>query len=196
LEATAVIRAAEEEQGSARLPIVAMTAHALTGDRERCLEAGMDDYLPKPLNRQQLYEVVAHWTGTSAPLTPAAVDVASLSTPQAPKKKPVFDRVAALDRMADDEELLQEVIELFLEDMPKQVSLLQQHLDAGNVEEMGRTAHGVKGAAANIGAERVREAALLIEEAGKVGDLSLGVDLVAALRVDLEELAAQLRDGP
>ncbi len=189
LEATAAIRIAEAEQDAKRIPIVAMTAHALKGDRQTCLDAGMDDYLPKPLNRQRLYEVVAHWTGTSAPLTPASVDVPTVTGEQTPAQKPIFDRAAALDRMADDEELLLEVIEAFMEDAPRQMAMLRRNLEASDAQEMGRTAHGMKGAAANLGAERVREAALHIEDAGKAEDLSNADTLVGVLAAELETLA-------
>jgi CheY-like chemotaxis protein len=154
-EATAAIRARERSSG-AHLPIIAMTAHALKGDRERCLAAGMDGYVAKPLDPRELFLVLE---GLGPPERGPTVE-ASAAAPA------VFDRSAALER-AGDEELLAKLVELFLDECPTRSAEIRQGIalrDGGAVE---RAAHNLKGATAIFGAEAARRAAERLEMIGR-----------------------------
>jgi signal transduction histidine kinase/CheY-like chemotaxis protein len=146
-EATAVIRQRELAAGG-YTRIVAMTAHAMTGDRSRCIAAGMDGYLSKPINQALLYEVVEEGS-IGADARPVA-----------------FDRIELIDRLGGDVELLGEVIELFLEDCPKRLIDIKAAVDERDAEAIRTTAHALKGAAGTIAASAVFEAAQALERIG------------------------------
>ena len=111
-----------------------MTAHAMKGDRERCLEAGMDDYISKPIAPQALAEALEKWLGQSAGTTVLAARRARAETTGTGRRgPPVFDRQALMARLMGDEDLVKEIIAGFLEDMPKQMDTLREHIDRGDV---------------------------------------------------------------
>jgi CheY-like chemotaxis protein/HPt (histidine-containing phosphotransfer) domain-containing protein len=173
IEATHQIRSPEFALASGRrIPIIAMTAHAMQGDRDRCLEAGMDDYVSKPVVPQALAEALEKWlpaegkdgerengNGRHTPTSPI---------PQ--PSPPVFDRAAMLERLMGDEDLANTILEGFLEDIPRQIQTLRESLDAGDIQTAERQAHTIKGAAANVGGEALRALALEMEMAAKAGD--------------------------
>jgi len=175
LEATRQIRGPESAVPNHRIPIIAMTAHAMQGDRERCIEAGMDDYVSKPVSPQALAEVLARWL---------------------PKKNDesepvVFDRAGMLERLMKDENLAREVTESFLDDTPRQIEALQRYLDARDAPGAERQAHTIKGTSANVGGEALRALAVEMEKAGKAGDLGS----VRARLDDLEREFARLKEA-
>jgi signal transduction histidine kinase/CheY-like chemotaxis protein/HPt (histidine-containing phosphotransfer) domain-containing protein len=152
LEATAAIRQGEQRTGG-HLRIVAMTAHVMTGDRERCLAAGMDGYLSKPIDRQMLFAVVEQGeSGTAAPARAPAV--ASL------------DRAAMMHRLGGDVELFADVTSLFLEDCPVRVAAIKAAIDARDAVGLRAAAHALKGVAANLSAAGLFEAAQILERLG------------------------------
>jgi signal transduction histidine kinase/CheY-like chemotaxis protein len=153
-EATAAIRARESRTGG-HLRIVAMTAHAMIGDRERCLAAGMDDYLSKPINRERLFAIVE---GAS----PGG---------EGPPGNPSLDRESLLNRLGGDEELLQDVLRIFLEDAPAQISALEQAILARDAERIRVAAHALKGAAGNLSAPALFDATRAMEQFGASGDV-------------------------
>jgi CheY-like chemotaxis protein len=129
---TARIR--ERERAGERMPVIAMTAHAMKGDRERCLEAGMDDYLSKPLRPEALDEVLARWLGF-APATEALIDAARMRT------------------FRDDyPDIVDQLLELFLSSTPPLLDELREAVGASDDDAMRRTAHKLKGSCQNIGA--------------------------------------------
>ncbi len=144
-EATRRIRAVDSTMLNPRVTVVAMTANAMAGDREACLEAGMDDYLAKPLRREQLLTIL---TGlprpTAAPAAPAVGAAASGG--------PLFDAGDLLRRMGGSRELAGTVISLFVEDMPNQLQALQRAAASTDGAVAHSVAHAVKGAAASVGA--------------------------------------------
>jgi signal transduction histidine kinase/CheY-like chemotaxis protein/HPt (histidine-containing phosphotransfer) domain-containing protein len=152
-EATGAIRALEQGNGS-RLPIIAMTAHAMKGDRERCLAAGMDEYLTKPLDPRQLCALVEEM---AAGRPSAAYDPANVPTVP----------VQVLARVGGDRQLLAEISRLFVDDAPGHLQRIRHALDARDGESLRRAAHGLKGAAANFDAEGVVNAARTLEEIGR-----------------------------
>jgi len=152
-EATAAIRSLEHGNGS-RLPIIAMTAHAMKGDRERCLAAGMDEYLTKPLDPRQLCSVVEEMAAGRAPATFDAADV-----PTVPMQ--------VLARVGGDRQLLAEISRLFVDDAPRHLEKIRHALDVRDGESLRRAAHGLKGAAANFDADGVVNAARTLEEIGR-----------------------------
>ena len=156
LEATAAIRAREREAGG-HIRIVAMTAHAMTGDRDRCFAAGMDGYLSKPVNQKMLYAVVEQES--------AGIPRPS-ATPPAASSVPTIDRRSALERLGGDEELLADVIRIFLEDCPQQLAAVRAAVEARNAQEIRATAHALKGAASNLSAIGLFEAAQVMERLG------------------------------
>jgi two-component system sensor histidine kinase/response regulator len=147
-EATQAIRARERETGG-HLRIVAMTAHVMTGDRERCLAAGMDGYLSKPIDRERLFALVE---GTNL-----AGETAAL---------PPVDRSELLERLGGDEQLLTDVVGLFLEDCPVQLAALRRAVEARDPDSIRAAAHALKGAAGNLSATGLCEAARAMEQIG------------------------------
>jgi signal transduction histidine kinase/CheY-like chemotaxis protein len=157
LETTAVIRERERETGG-HTRIVAMTAHAMHGDRERCIAAGMDDYLSKPVDRSVLYAVVEQSGGHAA----AAATAAS----------PAFDHEAFLNRVGGDEDLRDDVIRLFLDDCPRCLQAIKDAVDRRDPELIRTTAHALKGAAGNLAANGLFEAATAMEQVGAESRMS------------------------
>ena len=157
LEATARIRERERRAGG-HTHIVALTAHAMAGDRERCLAAGMDGYLTKPVDPQALFEAVER-SATGA--TPARTE----------PFEAVIDRTDLLRRLCGDQELLATVIALFLDDCPARLAAIKRAVEARDREGIRTAAHALKSAAATLSARGVAEAAHALEQMGASGDL-------------------------
>ena len=141
--ATGRIRA--QEAGGERLPVIAMTAHAMKGDRERCLEAGMDDYLSKPLRPEALDEVLERWLG----LEPAA---AAGPPPAEAAADALVDAARMRTFRQDYADIVDQLVELFLSSTPLLLDELRVAADAGDRDELRRAAHKLKGSCQNIGA--------------------------------------------
>jgi two-component system, sensor histidine kinase and response regulator len=179
LEATRAIRAQEERTGS-HVPIVAMTAHAMKGDRERCLEAGMDDYLSKPVQKAELLRVIQSAT--------AGAHSAADPAPLVGRGEPVFDIEVALDRVDGEEEFLAEVVQLFLADAPCRMDEIRQAISQKNCKRLASAAHSLKGATGCLGGRRASSAALQLEEIAIKGDLSDAAEAFARLQQELGQL--------
>ena len=180
-EATGAIRALGGH--AARVPIVAMTAHAMKGDRERCLAAGMNEYLTKPLDPRQLCTVVERIAQGQE-----AAGAAPAAAPPAPDVS-----VQVLARVGGDRQLLAEISRLFVDDAPRHLDRIRHALDARDGEALRRAAHGLKGAAANFDAEGVVDAARTLEEIGRTSDFD-GADAAwRSLAVETDQLISVLR---
>lgn len=165
LETTAAIRANPRWTD---LPIIAMTAHAMKGDRERFLSAGMDDYVSKPIRSNELLKIVGQQLDRALP---------SAKPPRpepepTPKEPAVLDRVAFMERMQADEAVFQEFLPLFLTELGAQLGQMAAAIEEQNAHGLEHAAHTLKGAAAGMCAERVRDAAFELEKIGRSGDLS------------------------
>jgi CheY-like chemotaxis protein/HPt (histidine-containing phosphotransfer) domain-containing protein len=182
-EATQAIRTREQVEGG-HIPIVAMTAYAMPGDRERCLALGMDGYVAKPFHALALFEAI-HQAYTSVNRTPPKI--ASSAQPDL-----VFDREEALARVEEDERLLQELIEIFLTDAPRYLTALQHTLATGDTATLARMAHTIKGAVANIGAHRASSSALQLEQYVQSGDTVQIAEACTKLEVELGRLISVL----
>jgi two-component system sensor histidine kinase/response regulator len=153
-EATEKIRAREAEAGG-HTPIVAMTAHALRGDRERCLAAGMDAYIAKPLNPRELFEVLDGLCSAGGSCEAASAEP--------PAQRAPVDLAAVLKRMDGDVELLKTLAALFLSESPQRMSEIRQAISERDGSKLMRSAHTFKGSVANFGATEAVEAAQRLE---------------------------------
>ena len=176
LAATAAIRAQEQTQGT-HIPIIAMTAHAMRGDRERCLAAGMDGYVTKPLKAADL-------TAAIAQLRPA------VSSPAARVVTPPVDILVALQSVEGDQDLLVDLFEAFQQDYPKQLTELQDAIGAGDAERMAQVAHSLKGAVGYFGAQTVHTLAYRLETMGYQAELEGASSILQQLERELERLSA------
>jgi CheY-like chemotaxis protein/HPt (histidine-containing phosphotransfer) domain-containing protein len=184
LEVAERIRAGERESGRAPLPLVALTAHALGTDRERCFAAGMTGYLTKPIDSDLLFETLERRNALGA--APAAGD------------QP-FDAVLALERAGGDPAFLRELCQLVLNDLETAPPELRAAVQAGDAPAAESIAHQLKGSFASFAAEPSRAAAARLEEAAHEGDLEAMVEQLARLELELarlsEALGAQLTSG-
>jgi len=170
------------------VPIVAMTAHAMQGDRDKCIEAGMDDYIPKPVNPQTLIEVIERW------LTKGEVaQEKEVGVPKTSAKAEVFDRAGLLERTMGDQDFAQEIVEAFFEDAPRRIADLKESLNNGDGAMVQQHAHTIKGASSNVGGLALQATAARIEAAGKIGNLGEVASLVPQLDEGLELLKAVAR---
>ncbi len=182
-EATRAIR--EKEAGTGRhVPIIAMTAHAMKGDRERCLEAGMDDYISKPIDSARLLALV----GSAGAERPAAPE-----EPPVPASQSACDIAAFIARVGGDVGLAREMALLFIPDAVRLLEGIRQAIDAGDAERLRQEAHALKGAAGNFDATRTVAGALALERMGKAGDLSEARGVSAALHQETTRLIDALR---
>jgi CheY-like chemotaxis protein len=183
-ETTEKIRAAEKGTGR-HLPIIALTAHAMKGDRERCLAAGMDGYVSKPIRAPELFGAMEQVLR----VYPAArASNGAEATAQEEDMADDFDRTAALERCGDDAALLRELIEMFLTESKAWMADLGKAVESGDGAGIRRLAHTIKGAAGTIGALAVQDAALELETLGRDGDLSTAKPAWARMQGAIERL--------
>ena len=193
-KATRRIRNSKSTIPNRQIPIIAMTAHAMQGDREKCLEAGMNDYVTKPIDPQVLAKALDKWLPKKTAATTDKAPVTTEGTASVSSQEPgavVFDKTGMMARLMDDEDLAQTVATGFLEDIPRQIVALRRYLEAGNAAGVERQAHTIKGAAANVSGEILRAVAFEIEKAGKIGDL----DTVEARMTDIETQFERLKEA-
>ncbi|MGH9356750.1 MAG: response regulator, partial [Terriglobia bacterium] len=184
LEATAAIRNREKTTGE-HLPIVAITARAMVGDRERCIAAGMDGYVSKPIQSAQLFETVGRLTSSAA--KEAAQSAESAFAVQSDHLK-IVDKEWALEQIDGDEELLAEMSAIFLKGYREQLCSLRTAVDRGNTQAIAAQAHAIKGSVGSFGARAASQAALQIEEIAKRGDLTHASEALRTLDAALRQL--------
>ena len=164
LEATRIIRDPQSKVRNHNIPIIAVTASALTGDRELFLKAGMNDYISKPIDSQNFLATIAkHTTDSDAPENETADSIEQ-------DEADIFNQDELLNRTGGDEELLEELLNLFLKNFPDQLQALKQALQHNDIEQVAHQAHTIKGSSANMGAYALKNAALSMETAGKDND--------------------------
>ena len=191
LEATRLFRASQGTASPSSIPIIAMTAHALQSDRLGCLQAGMNDYISKPVEPRLLLELLERWLPGGAPVQPPAAR--PRPTPPAAPAPTVFDREALLQRLLGDEDLARIVIAGFLDDIQLQLISLKSDLQAGLPAEIERRAHTIKGATATIGGEALRGVAYEMEKLARSGDIPAAAQLLAQLEAQIQLLASALQ---
>jgi signal transduction histidine kinase/DNA-binding response OmpR family regulator/HPt (histidine-containing phosphotransfer) domain-containing protein len=195
-EATRAIRDPHSAVGNHDIPVIAMTAEAMQGARDKCLAVGMNDYVSKPIVPQALADTLDRWSpvitaGAAAqpPGAPAPSAAVPVEEEVQAAQLPVFDKAGLMARVLDDEELVQTLSQCFLDDIPRRIHTLKALVDADDAEGARREAHTIKGASANMGAERLRAVAGEMEGAAEARD----VGAVKARMVELESQFDRLK---
>jgi len=169
LTATRNIRSTQSQVRNHDIPIIAMTAHALKGHKEKCFDAGMNDFLTKPLSIDSLVRAIDK-TGIqpsyhTEPEKEVEKQVAQKNDTQQKQSDPnIFDRNSLMDRVGGNEAILENIVQLFLKETPKQIGDLEARLASNNMEEATNVAHSIKGSAGNFGATQMREVAYSLEK--------------------------------
>ncbi|APZ94695.1 PAS domain-containing protein [Fuerstiella marisgermanici] len=208
LEATAAIREYQQQSGR-RTPIVAMTAHAMKGDKKRCLDAGMDQYLSKPIRGRQIAEMFARMklapssTAAEIAMDSPPEDVPQKTEPndnppvdhqpQAPAESQI-DWQAAMESVDGDRELLAAVIEAFTDEIPKLIAQGKTAIEGGDAKTLHRVGHTIKGALLSLGATRAANLAQQLEQLGADGNLPRAAGLMPEVTEVLQAVVAELSE--
>lgn len=187
LEATAAIRRREAESGGRRVPILAMTAHALEGDRERCLASGMDDYVSKPIDARQLHDALSRWSANG----PAPVQMVRAASADGGGSV-VLDRERLRLSCGDDPAFEREIVTEALVTIPRMLRHIAEALDSRNGAEAAAGAHSLKGTAATLGAEALREACLALEQQASQPEIERARPLLERVEQEFDRLRAAL----
>lgn len=196
--ATRRIRDRQSGVCNPEVPIIAMTAYALTGDREKCLDAGMNDYLSKPVQPKALDEALARWltdsvsADSSQPSPESGYPAAVLEQEQAGA---IFNGKDLIERLMGDRDLALTIIAGFLDDIPKQICTIKQHLDSCDANRVQHQAHTIRGAAENVGASILADMAFAMEKAGESGELDHATLIFPMIEEEFERLRATLEQS-
>ena len=194
-EATRAIRRLERGTGT-RVPIVAMTANAVHGDREACLAAGMDDYLAKPVSFDGIQRALGAWLpGFVAEAGDAGPDTVPTTAEMEEPTMTILEAetLTALQALSDDDDdLLQELVDIYLAEAPALIRAIRAASAEGDAEGLERAAHSLKGSSANMGALRLASKALALEELGRAGSIDGASELAAELDALFEEASGAL----
>jgi two-component system sensor histidine kinase/response regulator len=188
LQAVSLLRERELKTGG-HMPVIAMTAHAMTGDRERCLKAGMDDYISKPIDQQELADVIQRaMTVTEMVVAkPAAPTSRELGT------EAVCDLNRALAQLDGDGSFLKEMAALYISTIPGVMDSLQHAVQARNSREISELAHTLRGSLSTFCAHSANDAALRLERASRAGELEQLAEIHQSLMIEVERLNQTLR---
>jgi PAS domain S-box-containing protein len=185
MEATAEIRSREIKSGK-HVPILAMTAHAMRGDRERCLENGMDGYISKPIHPVDLFAEIERCLGLQKRNNPMSEN--------SQKTQELFDRASLLERVEGDQELLTELIQIFMEEAPGLMNAMRGALQSGDMVVLERSAHSLKGAASNLSSTAMANAALKLEQDAKENNQQSAKESLAAVDAIMKLLLPALSE--
>jgi two-component system sensor histidine kinase/response regulator len=192
LEATQAIRAEERTSGK-HLPILAMTAHAMKGDRQRCLDAGMDGYVSKPINFEELLSAIDDVVPDALPAADsAAINLADPTPPDKSTNRP--DWPSVLTAFGENRKLLDDVIRVFLSEAPSLLAEAHAAIDGQQMPTLKRAAHTLRGAMRHFGSIRGRATAAQLELAARNADTSGATDAARQLDTDIAELSTALRN--
>jgi signal transduction histidine kinase/ligand-binding sensor domain-containing protein/DNA-binding response OmpR family regulator len=186
IEATRQIRSPYSTVRNPKVPIIAITAHASQEVREKCIAAGMDDFVVKPIQPGELAKAMARW------ITPARSDKIDLRREEIRKLNVVFDRSEVLERLGGDEALLEEISNVFFSDVPGQILRLEKAIDLGDTSLLAHQAHTLKGASGSFGAYKLQAAALAIEEAATVERTSKLRKRLLTIKDEFEKVRQQV----
>jgi two-component system, sensor histidine kinase and response regulator len=185
MEATAEIRSGEIKSGK-HVPILAMTAHAMRGDRERCLENGMDGYISKPIHPVDLFAEIERCLVLQKENNPMSEN--------SQKTQELVDRASLLERVEGDQELLTELIQIFMEESPGLMNAMRGALHSGDMVVLERSAHSLKGAASNLSSKATANAALKLEQDAKENNQQSAKESWAAVEAIMKLLLPALSE--
>jgi CheY-like chemotaxis protein/HPt (histidine-containing phosphotransfer) domain-containing protein len=203
-ETTARIRAQELSTGE-HVPILAMTAHATKDDRQRCLEAGMDGYVSKPIHARELYQALATLTpaksvpaGMTCTRGPAECALARHATharthdPSAARPAEIIDKAALLARVGGREDRLRTIVQIFLEESSNLMAELSEAITRGEASRLQRAAHSLQGAVGIFGAPDLVDAAVTLESLGQAVELTGAIEAYSRLAREFRKLKSAL----
>jgi PAS domain S-box-containing protein len=197
LEAVREIRDPRSAVGNHDIPVIAMTALALQGDRDDCLNAGMNDYVSKPLMLRDLTETLEKWLPPDREECTRTWEKKEAEQTAKLQSAPpcVWDRSGMMIRLANDAQLARMVIDTFLDDIPDQMAKLRGYIETGDVLRAGHQAHSIRGAAANVGGEAFGATAFEIENAAVAGNLESAEDRMAELETEFKRLRTSMEEA-
>ncbi|MEI6424715.1 MAG: Hpt domain-containing protein, partial [Lentisphaerota bacterium] len=180
----------KEKISGGHIPIVALTARAMKGDREECLQAGMDGYVSKPLKLDELIAAVEKVESGQPPTESIAENRL-----QPDREKDVFDRSLAINGIDGDLNLFSEIAGIFISNCMHMISQIREAIRQGNASDLESAAHALKGSVSNFGAQTSVKLAQKLEVMGKNRHLGATMDVFAELEIEIENLRKALEES-